>query len=92
MNNILQKNRTNSRGVSYLAQQSHRIIRVSKGMTDLSKNFAINKLRQIVDKVNTVEMDYYCYNSLPAGFQDLKCVVNFSNGIVMHRAYSNNTS
>ena len=33
MNNILQKNITNSRGVSYLAQQSHRIIRVSKGMT-----------------------------------------------------------
>lgn len=58
----------------------------------MSKDFAINKLRQIVDKVNTVEMNYYGYNSLPAGFQDLKCVVNFSNGIVMHRAYSNNTS
>jgi len=33
MKNILQKNKTNSRGASYLAQQSHRIIRVSKGMT-----------------------------------------------------------
>ena len=33
MNNILQNNRTNSRGVTYLAQQSRRIIRVSKGMT-----------------------------------------------------------
>ena len=30
MNNILQNNRTNSRGVTYLAQESRRIIRVSK--------------------------------------------------------------
>ena len=33
MNKIPQKNRTNSRGISYLAQQSHRIIPFSIGMT-----------------------------------------------------------